>query len=157
MTQHVDIEVVRRTITVAVSQQRAFEVFTAQFGAWWPKEYSISQAGMADFVLEPKVGGRWYEVGADGQECDTGSVTAIEPPDRLTLAWHLNERFQYDPDPAHASEVEMRFIAEDSTHTRVELEHRGFERHGASAQAVHDGVDQGWSYCLELSANQAAA
>jgi uncharacterized protein YndB with AHSA1/START domain len=157
MTQHVDIEVVRRTITVAVSQQRAFEVFTAQFGAWWPKEYSISDAGMADFVLEPKVGGRWFEVGADGQECDTGSVSAFEPPDRLTLAWHLNERFQYDPDPGHASEVEVRFIAEDSTHTRVELEHRGFERHGAGAQGVHDGVDQGWSYCLELFAKQAAA
>jgi uncharacterized protein YndB with AHSA1/START domain len=157
MTQHVDIEVVRRTITVAVSQQRAFEVFTAQFGAWWPKEYSISDAGMADFVLEPKVGGRWYEVGVDGQECDTGSVTAFEPPDRLTLAWHLNERFQYDPDPAHASEVEVRFIAEDPTQTRVELEHRGFERHGAGAQGVHDGVDQGWSYCLELFAKQAAA
>jgi uncharacterized protein YndB with AHSA1/START domain len=157
MTQHVDIEVVRRTITVAVSQQHAFEVFSTQFGAWWPKEYSISEAGMADFVLEPKVGGRWYEVGADGQECDTGSVTAFEPPDRLTLAWHLNERFQYDPDPAHASEVEVRFIAEDPTHTRVELEHRGFERHGAGAQGVHDGVDQGWSYCLELFAKQAAA
>jgi hypothetical protein len=63
-----------------VSQQRALEVFTAQFGAWWPKEHSISEAGMADFVLEPKVGGRWYEVGADGQECDTGSV-------RVNDAW----------------------------------------------------------------------
>jgi uncharacterized protein YndB with AHSA1/START domain len=157
MTQHVDIEVVRRTITVAVSQQRAFEVFTAQFGAWWPKEYSISAAGMADFVLEPKVGGRWYEVGADGQECDTGSVTAFEPPDRLTLAWHLDEQFTYDPDPARASQVEVRFIAEDPTHTRVELEHRGFERHGAGAKGVHDAVDQGWSYCLELFAKHAAA
>jgi hypothetical protein len=60
MTQHVDT-VVRRSITVAASQQRAFEVFTAQFGTWWPKDYHIGEAEMADFIVEPKVGGRWYE------------------------------------------------------------------------------------------------
>jgi hypothetical protein len=57
MTPHV-APVVRKTITVAASQQRAFEVFTAQFGTWWPKDYHIGEAVMADFVLEPKVGGR---------------------------------------------------------------------------------------------------
>ncbi|MGH9217109.1 MAG: SRPBCC family protein [Acidimicrobiales bacterium] len=156
MTHPVD-NAVRTAITVAISQQRAFEVFTAQFGTWWPKEYSIGEADMANFVLEPKVGGRWYEVGVDGKQCDTGRVTAFEPPERVVLAWHLNENWQYDPDPAHASEVEVRFIAEDLQHTRVELEHRAFERHGAGAQAVHDGVDQGWSYCLDLFAKQAVA
>ena len=118
MTQHVDTAV-RRTITVAASQLRAFEVFTAQLGSWWPKEFHIGEADMADFVLEPKVGGRWYELGVDGKECDTGRVTAFEPPDRLTLAWHLNANWQYDPDPAHASEVEVRFIAEGPTHRFV--------------------------------------
>lgn len=158
MIQHVETAV-RRTITVAASQQRAFEVFTAQFGSWWPKDYHIGEAEMADFVVEPKVGGRWYEVGVDGKECDTGQVTAFEPPGRLALAWHLDENWQYDPDPARASEVEVRFIAEGPTHTRVELEHRGFERHGAGADAVHGVVSspRGWSYCLELFAQQAAA
>jgi uncharacterized protein YndB with AHSA1/START domain len=156
MTQPV-YDAVRATITVGVSQQRAFEVFTAQIGTWWPKEYSVGEADMADFVVEREAGGRWYEVGVDGTECDTGRVTAFEPPERLVLAWHLNENFQYDPDPAHASEIEIRFIAEDPTRTRVELEHRDFERHGAGAQAVHDGVDQGWSYCLELYAKHTAA
>jgi len=159
MTQPVDTAVVSRTVTVAASQHHAFEVFTAQFGTWWPKEFSIGEADMADFIVEPKVGGRWYEVGVDGTECDTGRVTAFEPPDRLTLAWHLNENYQYDPDPSHASEVEVRFIAEGPTQTRVELEHRGFERHGAGADAVRGSVDSpdGWSYCLELFAKQATA
>jgi uncharacterized protein YndB with AHSA1/START domain len=150
---------VRRTVTVAVSRQRAFEVFTAELGKWWPKEYSIGQAEMADFVLEPRAGGRWYEVGVDGTECDTGRVTAFEPPSRLVLAWHLDASFQYDPDPAHASEVEVRFIADGPASTRVELEHRGFERHGDGAAGVRDGVDapQGWAYCLELFAGYAAA
>ncbi len=158
MTQHVGTSV-RRTITVAASQQRAFEVFTAQLGSWWPRDYHIGEAEMADFVVEPKVGGRWYEVGVNGTACDTGRVTAFEPPDRLTLAWHLDGSWHYDPDPAHASEVEVRFVAEGPTRTRVELEHRGFERHGAGADAVHDSVGgpQGWSYCLELFAEHASA
>jgi hypothetical protein len=83
---------------------------------------------MAGYVLEPKVGSRWYEVGVDRRECDTGRVTAFEPPGRLTPAWHLNERVEYDADPAHASEVEVRFIAEGPTRTRIEVEHRAFER-----------------------------
>lgn len=159
MTQPLDTAVVRRTITVAATQQHAFEVFTAGFRTWWPQEYSIGESDMADFVVEPKVGGRWYELGVDGKECDTGRVTAFDPPERLTLAWHLNGQFQYDPDPAHASEVDIRFIAESPTHTRVELEHRGIERHGGSADAVHGIVDSpgGWTYILELFANQAAA
>lgn len=158
MTEQVDTAVVRRIIIVAASQQRAFEVFTAQFGSWWPKEFSIGEAEMADFVVEPKVGGRWYEVGVDGKECDTGRVTAFDPPERITLAWHLNASFRYDPDPAHASEVEVRFIAEDPAHTRVELVHRGFERHGDGAAAVRGVVDspRGWSYCLGLFAEHAA-
>jgi uncharacterized protein YndB with AHSA1/START domain len=157
MTQHVDT-VVRRTITIAASQQRAFKVFTAQFGNWWPKDYHIGEAAMADFILEPKVGGRWYELGVDGKECDTGRVTAFEPPDRVKLAWQLYERWQYDPDPAHASEVEVRFIAEGPSQTRVELEHRGFDRHGAAADGVRGGVDgaSGWTAVLELFAKHAA-
>jgi uncharacterized protein YndB with AHSA1/START domain len=150
---------VRRAVTVAATQERAFDVFTAQFGRWWPKDYHIGAAELADFVLEPKVGGRWYEVGVDGAECETGRVTAFEPPDRLLLAWHLDGSWRYDPDPAHASEVEVRFIAQGPALTRVELEHRGFERHGAGAAAVHGGVSspRGWPYCLERFAEQAAA
>jgi uncharacterized protein YndB with AHSA1/START domain len=158
MTQHVDT-VVRRTITVPVSQQRAFELFTSQLGRWWPREYSIGQSPMVDFILEPRIGGRWYEVGEDGKQCDTGRVTGFEPPSRIVLAWHLNGQFQFDPDPTHASEVEVRFVVKGSTQTRIEVEHRGFERHGADAGAVLGSVDSqtGWTYCLELFAKYAAA
>jgi uncharacterized protein YndB with AHSA1/START domain len=152
MTQQVNTEPVTSTITVAASQERAFDVFTAQFGTWWPREYSIGEADMADFVIEPKAGGRWYELGVDGKECDTGRVLAFDPPERVVLAWHLNAQFQYDPDPEHASEVEVRFVAEGPSQTRVELEHRGFERHGDGAEGVRGAVDSGWSYCLDLYA-----
>jgi uncharacterized protein YndB with AHSA1/START domain len=153
MTEH-GKHVVHRTITVAASQQRAFDVFTAQFGTWWPREYQIGPAPMADFIMEPRVGGRWYELDQDGTQCDTGRVLAFEPPHRLILAWQLNERWQYDPDPSHASEVEVRFIAEGPSQTRVELEHRGFERHGAGADGVRAAMDapDGWAAVLEIFA-----
>jgi len=158
MTQQT-VAPVSRTITVAASQERAFRVFTEQLGTWWPKEYHIGQVDMADFVLERKVGGRWYEIGVDGTECVTGRVLAYEPPERLMLAWQLDGNWQYDPDPTHASEVEVRFIAEGPSRTRVELEHRAFERHGAGAGAVFGSVDSptGWTYCLELFSQEVAA
>ncbi|MBV9132374.1 MAG: SRPBCC family protein, partial [Chloroflexi bacterium] len=142
--------VVRRTISVAAPRQRAFDVFTASFGAWWPRDYGIGPAPMVDFIIEPKVGGRWYELDEDGTQCDTGRVLAYEPPHRIVLAWQLNEQFQYDADPSHASEVEIRFVAESPSRTRVELEHRGLERHGAGADAVRAAMDapNGWTAVL---------
>lgn len=143
-------DVVRRTVTVSASQERAFQVFTEEFGTWWPREYSIGTADMADFVLEPKAGGRWYEVGVDGTECEVGRVTAFEPPDRVVVAWHLDGDWAYDPDPAHASEFEVRFVAEGDDRTRVDLEHRHFDRHGDGSAAVRGAVDSpnGWNFCL---------
>ena len=119
----------------------------------------LQRPRMLPLVMEPKVGGRWYELGVDGKQCDTGRVTAYEPPERVVLAWQLDERWHYDPDPAHASEVEVRFVAEGPSQTRVELEHRGFDRHGAGADGVRGGVDAptGWTYVLELFAKYAAA
>jgi uncharacterized protein YndB with AHSA1/START domain len=149
-------DTVSKSITVPASQARAFEVFTAQLGSWWPKQFSIGASDMADFVIEPVTGGRWYEVGVDGVECDTGRVLAYEPPVRLVLAWHLDGSWQFDPDPAHASEVEVRFVAVDDTHTRVELDHRHFERHGDGAAAVRGGVESGWPGILELYAAHVA-
>jgi uncharacterized protein YndB with AHSA1/START domain len=150
--------VVRRSVTVAASQQRAFEVFTAQFGAWWPKDYQIGPSPIRDFVMEPKAGGRWYELDEDGTECDTGHVLAYEPPERVVLAWQLDQQWQYDPDQSHASEVEVRFVAEGPSQTRVELEHRGFERHGGGTEAVRAAMDapNGWSAVLDIYARYVA-
>src|SRR5579864_4561748 len=120
---------------------------------------SIGPAPMVDFILEGKAGGRWYELDQDGTQCDTGHILVFEPPHRVVLAWQLNDRWQYDPDPSHASEVEIRFVAEGPSHTRVELEHRGFERHGAAADAVRDSMDSpdGWTAVLEIFARHLTA
>ncbi|HCT77491.1 MAG TPA: ATPase [Micromonosporaceae bacterium] len=137
-------------VTVAVPIERAFEVFTASFGTWWPADYHIGGADLANAILEPHEGGRWYEKGVDGSECDWGKVLAWEPPHRLVVTWQINGQWQYDPDPAHASEVEVRFIADDPGQTTVELEHRLLDRL-VGGQAMHDAIGGagGWGSVLQ--------
>lgn len=137
-------------VSVAVPIERAFEVFTARFGTWWPADYHIGRAEMVDAILEPKVGGRWYERGEDGSECDWGTVLHWEPPTRLVVTWQINGQWQYDPDPAHASEVEVRFIADGPARTTVELEHRHLARlvDGAGIYQAIGGAG-GWTSVLE--------
>ncbi len=149
MTQETDTSV-HKTVTVAASQERAFEVYTAGFGSWWPKEHHIGAADMATGTFEPKAGGRWYETGVDGSECDWGRVLVWEPPHRIVHTWQLQGDWKYDADPAKGSEVEIRFVAEGPNTTRVELTHRSFDRHGDGAHSVRDGVssDGGYDYCL---------
>lgn len=106
--------------------------------------------------MEPRVGGRWYERGDDGSECEWGKVLAWEPPARVVLAWHINAQFKYDP--VHFSEVEIRFIAESGSVTRVELEHRYLERFGAEGADIRSKVDapNGWTAIMQLYAACAA-
>jgi uncharacterized protein YndB with AHSA1/START domain len=145
------------TVTVGVPIEHAFGVFTGAIDTWWPRMYHIGQADMAEAILEPREGGRWYERGVDGSECDWGRVLAWEPPHRLVLTWQINGQWQYDPDPAHASEIELRFTADGPGQTTVELEHRLLDRL-VGGQALHDGLQGGggWTAMLELFAKAAA-
>jgi hypothetical protein len=146
------IESVKRSVTVHVDQEKAFQVFTARFGDWWPlATHHTAEAEAATAVIEPRAGGRWYERGVDGSETEWGVVTGWEPPSRLVLAWMLDPSFAYDPDPAHASEVEVRFVVEGPTTTRVELEHRNLEVYGDRAGELRAAIasDGGWGGILQ--------
>ena len=147
---------VRRSVTVKASQARAFEVFTSKIGAWWPKSHHIGAADPETSVIEPKVGGRWFERGVDGVECELGHVLAWDPPARLLLAWQLTPEWKFDPDLL--TEVEVNFIEEGPGQTRVELEHRNLERFGDKAEAVRQsiGAPGGWTLILEIYAQFAA-
>jgi uncharacterized protein YndB with AHSA1/START domain len=145
---------VRRSVTVQASPERAFEVFTNGFSSWWPLETHHIGATMAtEGILEPHAGGRWYERDADGNECEWGTVIAFEPPDRVLLGWHLTPEWAYDPDPEKATEVEVTFTPTEGG-TLVELEHRGFEKHGDTGTKMRDavGAPGGWGDLLELYA-----
>jgi uncharacterized protein YndB with AHSA1/START domain len=151
------IPAVRRGITVNAPAKRAFDVFTRSMVTWWPAPNHIGETDPAAIVIEEREGGRWYERGSDDKECDWGRVLAWEPPHRLVLAWHLNGAWEFDADPSHASEVEITFTAEGPDRTRVDLEHRGFERHGETGGSLRDAVDSsgGWGVTLDQFATAA--
>jgi uncharacterized protein YndB with AHSA1/START domain len=148
---------VRRTITVAAPVDRTFRTFTDSFSTWWPADYSIGAAEYAGAVIEPREGGRWFEHGTDGSECDWGRVLVWDPPGRLVLTWQINGRWQYDPSPDRASEIEVRFTAEGPEQTRIDLEHRLLERL-EDGQAMHDSVstEGGWGTLLGRFAEKLA-
>lgn len=150
------IPTVHGKITVDVPVEQAFSVFTDSLHTWWPVEYHIGQADMAEVILEPREGGRWYERGVDGSECDWGRVLVWEPPHRLVVTWQINGEWQYDPDPERASEIEVRFTEDGPGQTRVELEHRHLDRL-VGGQAMHDAITGagGWTAVLEQYAKAA--
>ena len=149
MNRTITVAPVRKTVRVNAAPAHAFEAFALRLGRWWPASHSIGRAPLKDVVIEPRAGGRWYELGQDGSECDWGIVLAWEPPGRLLLGWHLDAEFRHDP--AAATEVELRFIAESPAVTRVELEHRGLERLGDQADLLRGKIDSpgGWTGLLE--------
>ena len=158
MSKDFNPNVVRKAVKVQAPQAVAWRVFTEKMGTWWPLAYyKIGKANAVDAVIEPHVGGRWYERGDDGSMCQWGSVLAWEPPSRVVLSWDINADWQYEP--VLNTEIEVRFTAEGSDRTRVELEHRHLDRYGARRDEMRRIYDtQGdWGRLLEAFARAAAA
>jgi uncharacterized protein YndB with AHSA1/START domain len=147
---------VRKTIDVETSPARAFRVFTEEFSLWWPlTTHHIAEQNAQTVVVEPRVGGRWFERAADGSECDWGKVLVWDPPGRLVLSWQING--DWKPDATLETEVEIRFVSLGPAKTRVELEHRGLDRYGAAADQMRGIFDSegGWNRMITAFANRA--
>jgi uncharacterized protein YndB with AHSA1/START domain len=149
MTTAAPIPPITGTVTVEVPIDQAFRVFTSSINSWWPHEYHIGQAEVAEVILEPHEDGRWYERGVDGSECDWGRVLVWEPPHRLVFTWQINGTWQFDPDSDHASEIDVRFTANGPAESTVEVEHRYFERLDGG-QAINDAIRGGGGWALLL-------
>ena len=154
MTVAVRIAPVRKMVRVEASPEVAFEVFTAGMVRWWTPTHSINptKSPLKDVIMEPRAGGRWYERGEDGSECQWGKVIAFEPPQRLLLAWQITAQWAFDPN--FVTELEVMFADEGGGFTRVELEHRDLERFGDTAEGVRAAIDSagGWGGLLEAFA-----
>ena len=152
-------EVVRTRIVVEAPLEKAFAVFTERFGDFKPAEHNLLGAAIAETVFEPKVGGHIYDRGVDGSECRWARVLAYEPPHRVVFSWDISPQWQVETDHAKTSEVDVRFISEAPGRTRIELEHRNLERHGAGWEQARDGVagSDGWPLYLRRFAEHLAA
>jgi uncharacterized protein YndB with AHSA1/START domain len=151
MTTQAQDTTVRTEVVVDAPADRAFRLFTERFDRIKPREHNMLGVDIAESVFEPRAGGRVYDRGVDGSECQWGRVLAFEPPDRILFSWDINPSWRIETDLAKTSEVEVRFVADGPGRTRVELEHRHLDRHGGGWDGMRDGVraDQGWPLYLE--------
>ena len=143
--------VIRHSVTVDAPIDKAFATFTEGYGRFKPPEHNLLAAEIAETVFETRVGGTIYDRAVDGSECHWARVLVYDPPDRVVFSWDISPYWQLEPDPEKTSEVEVRFIAASPGRTRVELEHRDFQRHGEAWESLRDGVDGdgGWPVYLQ--------
>ena len=149
---------VRTQIVVDASIERAFRVFTEDFGSFKPPEHNLLGVEIAETVFEPREGGHLFDRGVDGSECRWARVLAYEPPERVVISWDISPQWQIETDLEKTSEVEVRFISETPERTRVELVHRNLDRHGDGWEGVREGVggEGGWPLYLRRFAEQLA-
>jgi uncharacterized protein YndB with AHSA1/START domain len=134
---------VRRSVIVPLDPAAAFDLFARRISEWWPlAARSVGASPAVSCAIEVHAGGRVYERGRDGSETPWGKVLVWEPPQRLVIGWHAGR------EESEAQEVEVLFLA-FGEHTRVELEHRGWERVREHAAALRDRFDGGWPSVLE--------
>ncbi len=157
MNQTIKIAPVRKSIVVGATPAEAFEIFTARIDRWWPKTHGIGAAPIRETIIEPFVGGRWFTKCVDGSEAVVGHVRVWQPAECFVVSWEVSAQWKPDARAAFASEIEVRFLAQESGTTRVELEHRNFERMSApDGETMRNAVDGGWPALLALFAAEAS-
>ena len=134
---------IRKTRSVPIPPEAAFELFTTRMGAWWPLDSHALSDTATDVRWDDHVGGRVVEIDSAGTEYPWAEITVWDPPRRLALAWHL------DRDRATATTVDVRFEPAAAGCT-VHLEHSGWENMGEAAVEARAGYTEGWEPVLDL-------
>jgi uncharacterized protein YndB with AHSA1/START domain len=144
---------IRKSVTVAVPVEQAFDVFTRRMHTWWPLATHSIRAGRDEEApeqlhLELREGGRFFEQTGD-EQASWGTVLAYDPPRRIVFEWHVNPK---NP----PTEVEVTFTPEGGE-TRVDLVHRGWERLGddGGETRANYGSENGWTAVLARFADAA--
>ena len=111
---------IRTSVVVQRDRPAVFNTFVRTIDRWWPlRPFSMGQDAVASVTFERRVGGRVYETWHDGTQREWGILLDWKPPERFVMTWNVT---------GVPTEVELRFIQEASDRTRVDLEHRGWER-----------------------------
>ena len=149
MTQETSERVVEKSVTVSVPVERAFEVFTAEIGTWWPlRTHAVDTERSETVVMEGRVGGRLFERAPTGEEHVWGTLVAWEPPNRIVYSWHPGREEET------AQEVEITFSPEGEG-TRVDIRHYGWEKLGDRLEETIASYNEGWDKVIAVYARAA--
>lgn len=132
-------EALRKEVRVRCGIARAFDVFTAGIDAWWPRGHRA--LARSRVVIEPRVGGRFVEIGEAGEEIELGRVIVWEPPRALAYTWRPGAI-------TGPTTVEVRFEP-DADATRVSIVHsEGEAAMGAEWPKRAERFDRNWNQVL---------
>jgi uncharacterized protein YndB with AHSA1/START domain len=149
MTQETSERVVEKSVTVSVPVERAFGVFTAEIGTWWPlRTHAVDTERSETVVMEGRVGGRLYERTPSGEEHVWGTLVAWEPPNRIVYSWHPGRGEET------AQEVEITFTPQGDG-TRVDIRHYGWEKLGDPLENTIASYQEGWDKVIASYAQAA--
>ena len=117
-------------LRVKADPMRAFEVFTAEIGAWWRHNplfaFTPRDPGVMAFedgrLIETRTGGKVFEI---------GTVSVWEPGQRLVFGWRQAAFAE-----GQATEVEVLFEPVGDE-TRVSVTHNGWDSVPAKHVAKH--------------------
>ena len=136
------IEPLRMAFDVDCPVEHAFDLWTRRTSSWWPVSHTVTAEPGLEVIFEGRPGGRIFERTVGGREVEWGEVTVWEPPARLCYLWHIRT------DRSDATEVEIRFSPRSETATRIDIEHRGWERLGIRGASWRDANRSGWNGVL---------
>lgn len=122
---------IERRFDVKPPPAKAFEVFVQQMKDWVPPNHSLLDAPRHAVVVEPHIGGAWYEVDAAGTRRDWGQVAVYDPPHHLRLIWRLSPEFQFDP--TIETFLDITFTESQNGGTAVHFFHSGLQSYGDKA------------------------
>jgi uncharacterized protein YndB with AHSA1/START domain len=146
MSQQTSDLVIRKSVTVSVPVERAFQVFTEEISAWWPLHTHAVDTERSDtVVMEGRVGGRLFERTPDGQEHLWGTLVTWDPPRHITYSWHPGRSEET------AQEVDVLFTP-DGDGTRVDIAHYGWEKLSGPIEDTLASYHDGWDKVIGLYA-----
>jgi uncharacterized protein YndB with AHSA1/START domain len=129
----------RVSVTVPVPPADAFRIYTERQLEWQPPEH-MAVKDPHSVTIEPWVGGRCYERGADGTEAVRGTIVEWAPPDRLAITWRIGPGWRLAPDDEHASVIVVEFNPAGTDSTEVVLTYTHLERHGEMAPMLRAAI-----------------
>lgn len=129
----------RVSVIVPARPAEAFRVYAERQIEWQPAEH-LSVRNPESVTMEPRVGGRFYERGADGTEVVRGTITAWEPPRRLAVTWRIGPGWQLAPNDNSASVIVVEFNPAGPDSTEVVITYTHLERHGEMAPMIRAAI-----------------
>lgn len=129
----------RVSVTVPTAPAEAFLIYTERQIEWQPPGH-LTIKNPATVTMEPWVGGRFYERGADGTEVVKGTIAEWAPPDRVAVTWRIGPGWRPAPDDSNASVIVVEFNPVGPESTEVVFTYTHLERHGEMAPILRAAI-----------------